>query len=234
MTTRIVTALLTALLSCAAAADPPPARVEIHYDTYFGFIKVGETRDVMEHDNHSYHLVSESRTVGLAALFHELVIHREAQGRIGPGGLAPVSFSETDNGKFKYGGRFDWSAHQAMVRDDHGSDIIPLHDNSWDLTSFTYTFAFNPPGRGDMDVYLASGRRMSRFRYTISGREKIDTGAGTLDTLHVRKILEGGDKRAFDLWLAVNRHYLPVKIRFTSKKGNVFSSIASSITTSAH
>lgn len=229
---RFLIALLTVLLSGAAAAGAPPARVEIRYDTYYGFIKVGVTRDVMEHDDKSYHLVSESRTVGLAAFFHQLVIRHEARGHVTPGGLEPVTFTETDNGKFKHGGRFDWGTHQAVLKDDHGSDAVPLHDNSWDLSSFSYTFAFNPPADGEMDVYLANGRRMSHFRYTVAGREKIDTGAGSLDTLHVTKVLEGGDTRAFDMWLAVERHYLPVKIRFTSKKGSVFNSVARSITTS--
>lgn len=230
--TRLLIALLPVLMSAAAAAAPPPARVEIHYDTYYGFIKVGETRDVMEHDADTYHLVSESRTVGVVSFFHKLVIRHEASGRITPGGLEPVSFKETDNGKFKHGGRFDWDARQAILKDDHGSDTVPLRDNSWDLSSFSYTFAFNPPGGGSMDAYLANGRRMSHFRYTVAGREKIDTGAGAVDTVHVKKILEGDDKRAFDMWLAVDRHYLPVKIRFTSKKGSVFDSVASSITTS--
>ncbi len=231
---RFLSAFLITQLSFAAAADPLPARVEIHYDTYFGYIKVGETQDVLEQDGHSYHLVSESRTVGLVAYFDQLVIRHEAQGRITLGGLKPVSFTETDNGKFKHGGHFDWEAHQAVLKDNHGGDTVALHENSWDLSTFTYTFAFNPPGGGDMDVYLASGRHMSRYRYTITGREKIDTGAGTLDTLHLKKILQGGDKRAFDLWLALNRHYLPVKIRFTAKNGSVFDSVASRIDTSGH
>lgn len=231
---RFLTAFLTALLCCTAAEAAPPARVEIHYDTYFGFIKVGETRDVMEHDDRSYHLVSESKTVGLAAFFHQLVIRHEAHGRITPRGLEPVSFTETDNGKFKHGGQFDWDAHQALLKDDHGSDTVPLHDNSWDLSSFSYTFAFDPPTSGDMDVYVANGRRMSHYRYAVAGREKIDTGLGTLDTLHVKKILEGDDKRAFDMGLAVDRHYLPVRIRFTSKKGSVFDSVVSAIATAGH
>jgi len=43
-----------------------------------------------------------------------------------------------------------------------------------------------------------------------------------LDTVHVKKIQDEGDKRGFDAWLAVDRYFLLVRARATEKNGTVF------------
>jgi hypothetical protein len=228
---RFMVPLLAALLYCAAAAAAPPSRVEIHYDTHFGFLKVGETTDVLTHDDRTYRLLSESRTVGLISIFHALAVRHETVGRVTPGGLAPDHFTETENGEFKHGAEFDYKKGQVVLHDAKGSDTVPLPDPTWDLASFTYTFAFKPPTVPAMDVNLTNGRHLSRYRYAVAGHEQLETDIGTLDTVHMKKVLQDGDKRAFDLWLAVKRNYLPVRIRFTAKNGSVFNSTVTSLTT---
>lgn len=228
--------MILAVSPLPAAAVQVPSRVEVTYGTYYGFLMVGETRDEFHHDGGHYHVVSDSRTVGLADLFHHLVIHDEAAGSVTGRGLRPETFSEKQNGKIKFGADFNWSDGRAVLHDgDGGSDTVSLPDNTWDLTSFSYNFAFTLPDDkgGNLDAYLVEGRRLSHYRYAIVGRERLDTAVGRLDTVHIRKILEQGDNRPFEMWLAVNRHYLPVRIRFAAKNGSVFDSRVTRIDTSA-
>ena len=42
------------------------------------------------------------------------------------------------------------------------------------------------------------------------------------------------DKRAFDVWLATERSYLPVRIRYTEKDGTAFDSLVEAINVSPH
>jgi hypothetical protein len=42
-------------------------------------------------------------------------------------------------------------------------------------------------------------------------------------------VLEGDDKRGFEVWLAVDQHYLPVQIRFIEKNGTVLDSTVTAI-----
>jgi hypothetical protein len=83
-----------------------------------------------------------------------------------------------------------------------------------------------------MDLFLTDGRRVSPYRYAFLGRETLDTELGPLDTLHVKKVQRPDDPRAFDVWLAPDRHYAPVRIRFTEENGLVFDSQVTRITVS--
>ena len=60
------------------------------------------------------------------------------------------------------------------------------------------------------------------------GEEDIDTPAGHFRTLHLRAMTDS----VTEIWLALDHHRLPVKIRFTDKKGDVFEQIATELGTS--
>jgi hypothetical protein len=59
----------------------------------------------------------------------------------------------------------------------------------------------------------------------VVGREKLETELGELDTIHVRKVQEGDDKRGFEVWVAVDHYNLPARIRYTEKDGTAFDSV---------
>jgi hypothetical protein len=203
--------------------------VEIKYRVLLGSLKIGEGYDVFEHDGRSYRIVSESKTTGLAAAVYRLNIRREAKGRVTPAGLQPLSYDEMRNGQAKRGARFDWDGRQATLTDEGNTQTLALPDNTWDSTTFGYQFAFAQPRGAEMAVNLTDGRRIKEYTYAILGREKLDTELGPLETLRVRKVQAPDDKRAFEVWLAIERHYLPVRIRYTEKDGTVLDSIVTQI-----
>jgi len=85
----------------------------------------------------------------------------------------------------------------------------------------------------DLKVHVTDGRRVTEYRYNILGREKLATPLGDIQTLHVKKVQDPDDKRGFDVWLAVDQHYLPVRIRATEKDGTAFDSLVDSIDSAA-
>lgn len=212
----------------AAPAVQVPPRVEIHYRVSMSGMKIGEGHDVFESDGHTYKIVSESNTAGLAAIYR-FSIRRESQGLVVASGLRPLQYQEQRNGKLKRKVDFDWNKKQATLFDGKDSEIAPLPDNTWDNTSFGYNFAFAPPTDSEMVVNLTDGRRINDYRYAILGREKIDTDLGKMETVHVKKVLSPGDKRSFEVWLAVEQHYMPVRIRYTEKDGASFDSVVTEI-----
>lgn len=226
---RLLVALLLAAQMPAGALAAVPARVEITYAVFLGSMRIGEGRDVFQHDGRTYRVVSESKTAGLAAALYRLNIRRESQGRVTRAGLRPEAFTEERNGKPKRSAAFDWERKQATLVDGDNSQTVPLPDNSWDSTSFGYNFAFVPPEAAELAAHLTDGRRLKQYRYAVLGREKLDTELGTLETLHVRRLQLPEDKRAFEVWLAVDRHNMPVRIRYTEKDGTVFDSIATKV-----
>jgi len=229
--------LLLALVLIAAclpagtlAAGSVPMRAEIRYQVFFGSMKIGEGQDSFQHDGHTYRVLSESRTAGLAGALYRLNIRREAQGRVTRGGLRPDSFSETRNGKPERSAAFDWERKEATLVDDGSSQTVALPEDTWDTTSFSYNFAFVPLEASDMDAHLTDGRRIRKYRYAILGREKIDTALGPMQTLHVKKVQGPEDKRAFEVWLAVDQYHMPVRTRYTGKDGRTFDSVVTQIT----
>jgi hypothetical protein len=227
---RLLVALFLAAQLLAGAFAAVPARVEITYAVFMGSMKIGEGRDVFQHDGRTYRVVSESKTAGVAALLYRLNIRRESQGRVTRAGLRPRAFSEERNGKAKRSAAFDWERKQATLVDGDSSQTVPLPHNSWDSTSFGYNFAFVPPEASELAAHLTDGRRLREYRYAVLGREKLDTELGALETLHVKRLQGPEDKRAFDVWLAVDQHNMPVRIRYTEKDGTVFDSVATKIT----
>jgi hypothetical protein len=226
----MVMALCAALcLGQAAAASLLPQRADITYAVYMGSLKIGEGRDLFEHDGGRYSIVSESRTAGVAAIY-PYRIKREARGAVTPGGLRPETYDELRNDTPKRRVRFDWTAKQATLFDGKKERIVELPDDTWDMTSFGYNFAFFSTQAKELAVNLTDGRRISPYRYAVLGREKLDTRIGTLDTLRVKKVQAPSDPRAFEVWLAIERHYAPVRIRYTEKDGTVFDSVVTGLT----
>jgi len=223
----VVAALLC--ITCQALAGGMPQRVEIKYKVSMGSMKIGEGTDVFEHNGKTYHVVSESHTAGLAALIYRLDLRRESTGVVTAKGLRPDSYSETRNGQLRRSVHFDWDKKQADLQDGDRKQTVPLPDNTWDNTSFGYNFAFGRPDGADMDLHLTDGRRVQSYKYSVVGKEQLETGLGPMNTVHVRKVLEGDDKRGFDVWLAPEHHYLPVRIRYTEKDGTTFDSVVTQI-----
>jgi hypothetical protein len=223
------------LLGAPARAATVPAHIEIKYRVSMGSMKIGEGFDVFEHDGNTYTVVSESKTAGVAAMLYRLNIRREAKGRVTPEGLRTRTFVESRNGKVRRTATFDWEANQVHLTDgEETKQTVPLPPNTWDATSFAWNFAFVPPGNKELNINLTDGRRVTSYRYAIVGRETLNTVIGDIATLHVKKVQEGDDKRAFDVWLATERSYLPVRIRYTEKDGTAFDSLVEAINVSPH
>ena len=224
-------AILLALLLIAGpvAAAQPPQKVRIDFEVTSGSMRLGEGRDVLEHDGKKYSVVSETKTVGVAALFYKLNIHRESRGLLTAGGLRPLRFEETSSRKPKRVADFDWDAGQVKLTDGDKIEIVPLSDNTFDPTSLSYVFAFAQSNQESMKVNIADGRRVTDYEYRIIGKETLKTPLGALETLHFQKFREADDKRGLEFWLSVDHHFLPVKIRFVEKNGTIVDSTVTSI-----
>ena len=218
------------LIAGPAAAAQPPHKVQIEFEVTSGSMRLGEGRDFLEHDGKKYSVVSETKTVGVAALFYKLNIHRESRGLVTAGGLRPLRFEETNSRKPKRAADFDWDAGQVKLTDGDKIETVPLSVNTFDPTSLPYVFAFAQSNQESMKVYIADGRRMADYEYRIIGKETLKTPLGDLETLHFQKFREADDKRGLEFWLSVDRHFLPVKIRFVEKNGTIVDSTVTSIT----
>jgi len=224
--TLLITVALAAMapaLAARAPVEPIPPRAEVKFKLTVAGIPVGEGIAVFQHDAKTYSVVMESKTIGIAALYR-LHIRREAKGRITAAGLRPLTFVETRNDRVTRSATFDWAAGNVQLIDGDNKQTLALRPNTWDAASVVCSFAFSLPDRKEQEqrLYVTDGRRITEYKYSVLGREKLSTPMGQLDTVHVKKIQDEGDKRGFDAWLAVDRHFLLVRARATEKNGTVF------------
>ncbi len=216
-------------LAAPALAVQPPQHVQMDFAVTSGTMRLGDGRDVLEHDGKQYSVISESKTVGIAAFLYKMNIRRESRGLITKNGLRPLHFEEDRTRKPKRAADFDWDAKLIKLTDGANVETVALPENTFDQTSFAYAFAFRPPSEEILPVHLTDGRKISDYKYQIVGNEKLKTPLGDLETVHVQKIQEADDKRGFEVWLAVEHYYLPVQIRFVEKDGTVLDSTVTAI-----
>jgi hypothetical protein len=225
-----VTSLVLLLLAGPLAAAQPPQKVQIDFAVTSGSMQLGEGHDFLEHDGKKYSVISETKTVGVAALFYKLNIRRESRGLLTASGLRPLQFEEKNSRKPRRAADFDWDAGQVKLTDGDKIETVPLNANTFDPTSLPYAFAFAQSNQESMRVFVADGRRLADYEYRIIGKETLKTPLGELETLHFQKVREADDKRGLEFWLSVDRHFLPIKIRFVEKNGTKVDSTVTSIT----
>ena len=227
---RHVTFLVLLVLAGPLAAAQPPQKVQIDFEVTSGSMQLGEGHDFLEHDGKKYSVVSETKTVGVAALFYKLNIRRESRGSLTASGLRPLQFEEKNSRKPRRAADFDWDARQVKLTDGDKIETVPLSANTFDPTSLPYAFAFAQSNEESMKVFVADGRRLADYEYRIIGKETLKTPLGELVTLHFQKVREADDKRGLEFWLSVDRHFLPVKIRYVEKNGTMVDSTVTSVT----
>jgi hypothetical protein len=208
---------LAVTMACAA----PPQRVTLHYDVSHNGITMVEATETLEHDGRSYRIQSEWQGKGLFALSTRGKARRSSQGVIEARGLAPREFRD-QRGDGPLGvARFDW-AKMRLTRERGGrTETEPMPEGTQDRLTLAYGFAFTPPASGghEFSVNIADASGLSRNRYAIVGREMLKTAAGEFEALKVVKQREPGDDRGTEIWFAVKRDYLPLRVLVIERDG---------------
>lgn len=176
-------------------------------------------------DGH-YRLYGVTETSGLAALFKTVRFENESRGRLVAGGLQPEHYLSRKNGKdANENADFDWSSPQVLLSRD--GQVRPILPGTQDILSLNYHLAYVRQPESGATLGVVTGKKYERYALDSLGEEEIDTPAGRFRTLHLRAMTDS----VTEIWLALDHHRLPVKIRFTDKKGDVFEQIATELGT---
>jgi hypothetical protein len=205
-------AALAAVFVTAWALATPPQRITLRYDVSQNGIAMVEVTETLEHDGRGYRINSEWRGKGVFALIARGKAVRSSEGTIGAHGLVPREYRE-QRGEGPLGvARFDWT-RKVLVREREGkTESQSLPQQAQDRLSFGYGFAFAPPDGGEITVFIADPKGMSRHRYAVAGHELLKTAAGEFESLKLVKQRDPDDRRATEIWLAVKRNYLPIRV----------------------
>jgi hypothetical protein len=224
-----------AAVTPAAEEAPPvtPLRAErplspqgsIQFELYYGANRflAGRSELSWEIADGRYRLASNGRTIGLAALFYPFGITSESGGRITAGGFEPDFFRldrTSRKGEKQVRVDFDRGAGVARFSGPEGAREVPLRPSSLDILSLICQLSVARLEPGPMQLNLVNARKLDTYEVEVGGQEIVETPMGDLRAVYVKQLRKPGDE-GIEVWLAVDFAYLPVRLRFTDRKGSI-------------
>ena len=216
-----------------AVATPVPVRISLPAKGRMRYIitrgegglVVGQTVHTWEHDGLTYTLQSVTETTGLAAIFKPARVVQTSRGEVTAEGLKPHEFRHERVGGVDTA-NFDWA--RRVVAYAGREDSVAA--GAQDMLSMYYQLVLLAPAGGVLEIPIATGRKLENYRFEVLGEEVVTLPAGERRATRVR-IRSGND--TIELWLAVGKgadmRGLPLKIRFTDRKGEIFDQLADDI-----
>lgn len=186
-----------------------------------GFV-IGQSVHSWEHDGFRYTLKSLTETTGLAAIFKPAQVLQSSQGEVTPEGLKPFAFRHERTGGIDTA-TFDWQRRVVA----YGGSEESIVAGTQDMLSMYYQVVLLAPKSGVLEMPIATGRKLETFRLEVLGEETLALSGAERRVLRIRT-RSGNDM--IELWLRVGEgaeaRGLPLKIRFTDRKGEIFDQIA--------
>jgi hypothetical protein len=179
----------------------------------------------------TYKLSNVAEAKGLMSLFLSGQLVQTSEGKVTTSGLQPVQYVYQfgDKADKSQHATFDWQAGKVTLENSRRTVSVALPDGTQDLLSFMFQFMFEPPQK-EMQLSITNGKKLRSYAYSFEGEDQLQTKIGNLRTMHIGRSTGDGDEKT-ELWLAVDLHYLPVKIRQTEKDGSVIEQIVTSLST---
>lgn len=207
--------LLISLAAVAGAQAAPPAQLEMAWELSKDGTMIAEIVQKLEHGAGKYQLTEQWHGRGLYRLMGN--VKRESRGDLGPEGLRPSEYTDERTGRDTQRASFDWKAKTVTYQYRGPATTIPLPPNPRDSLQFLLQFSFKPPRGAQVVLDVIDGRGISDQIYQVEGREKFKTPAGEFDALKLVRRKENGERA--EIWLAVDRSFIPVRILIVDKKG---------------
>ena len=198
--------------------NPLPPRLDLRYRVRYG-IAGGEQTLVWINEGERYTLTSVASATGLTGMFYRGQFVQTSRGRITPRGLQPEEFWD-QRGDKRSSARFDAAQGQLTLQPASGE---PRHftyqGDAQDALSLFFQLALTaPPPDGRLNYTVFNGKKLREYSYEVRGEATLETALGTLRTLHLARVVDGDGR--FEIWLAIDRHYLPVRVLRSDEAGN--------------
>ncbi|MGH8641273.1 MAG: DUF3108 domain-containing protein, partial [Burkholderiales bacterium] len=128
-------ALLALSLSCAAATPVAPQSISASYEVLWNGSRIAVVNETFEAKDGAYRILSESRAVGVLALFAREPLRLESSGRVCASGLLPLHFDgrRGDGDPRRARADFNWPAGQLTLTRDGTTDHLKLPAATQDL-----------------------------------------------------------------------------------------------------
>ncbi len=150
-----------------------------------------------------------------------------SEGAIDDAGIAPAEYAEKNARRAETTTLFSRDARQA-ISFSASNRTYPLHAGAQDRGSILWQLSGIARANGDLllpgarlDIVVAGVRNAERWTVEVVGEETISLERGEARAWHlVRVPLAGTSEKRLDIWLAPEREWYPVKLRYTENSGD--------------
>ncbi len=203
------------------ASPPPPATLAFDVVGVRNGRRVeGHGRMAWRQDGQRYTLTTE-----IGVLFFTLLSSR-SRGDVGRLGILPEQYAEKRIGRSETNTHFHRERQQISF--SASTAILPVQGGEQDRGTWIWQIASlgrGDPGKFDaglvFEMVVAGTKAADRWRIYVNGRDTIDLPDGPVSAWRL-SVIPGPDsfERQFDLWLAPERDWYPVKLRHEDRNGN--------------
>lgn len=210
-----------------------PARLTLSYDLFKGDegIKLGHASHRWLADGDAYQLDSKAEATGMLAMLKLGNYSQQSRGRLTAQGITPEHYREMrgENRRHHYIADFDYSSHTLQLGQVDAINPVEFAEGTQDQLSFIYQLALQAPLPASITLPIATGRKYGPYTIDNLGVKKLRTPLGELNTLHLSRQKRQAKDETIDIWLAIDHHFVPVKIMMTDRKGDTYSQLITSI-----
>ena len=194
---------------------PPSADLSYDLKVQRGLSLKGDALVTWRAGDGKYSLRAES------SVLSRTITEDRSQGTVDAFGLAPAEFWEKRLSKDPTTTTFE--RESKTLRFSESKETYPLKGGEQDRVSVTWQLAAVARAAGDRfkpgstwPFFVAGRRDAETWTFKVAKRETLRTGMGELETVLVtREPLEDGRNQTLSVWLAPERDWYPVKLRFT-------------------
>lgn len=213
---------LTALsFSMSARASIEPFKLD--YKVTLSGISLGRAKAELRRDRDGRYILEKSAEAnGLARLFVSDSISERAEWKLIDGEPKAMRFESAEKDGSEYKRElivFDWDQNKALTSWVDGTKQIDIPTQAFDRLTLEMRMMLDV--RESVETYeyaLIERGKLKIRRFVPEGSERVETPAGTFDSVKYRLVRKESDRRSTLFWLARDLGYLPVRMEHHDKK----------------
>ena len=180
------------------------------------------TRSFSRLANGDYVYLSETRTVGLLALFRKDHIVEKSTWQFTEGKLQPVLYSYEHTGGKKDRDvvvKFDWSSRRIINSINGSSWHMPIQAYIMDKLLYQLAIMYDlEKGKRQISYAIADGGKIKNYDFELVGEDRLTTPIGEFSALKLLRH-KPNSRRKTVIWCARELGYMPVKVENVENNG---------------
>ena len=234
LSNRLILLLLLALCYAQTNAEDLTKGFVASYSLHsMGTRFADMTRSFSKQADGEYVYLSETRTVGLLALFRKDHIVEKSTWHFAAGQLQPMLYSYEHTGGKKDRDvivKFDWPNRRIINSINGSSWHMPIQAYIMDKLLYQLAIMYDlEKGKRNISYTIADGGKIKNYDFELVGEDQLTTPIGEFSALKLLRH-KPNSRRKTVIWCARELGYMPVKVENVENNGRETTAIIEALT----